>query len=63
MTSQTAFVGDASSTAYAPITTGYTTTTASAYVPTSTAALMPGAIQGPPIYNTAVVPVNSLPVY
>lgn len=62
VTSQTAFV-DPTQTAYAPISTGYTSTTASAFVPTSTAALMPGAIQGPPIYNTAVVPANNLPMY
>lgn len=62
MTSQTAFAGDMTQTAFAPVSTGFAPT-ASAYVPTSTAALMPGAIQGPPIYNTAVVPANTLPMY
>ncbi len=59
------YQGDTSQTAFA--TGGYTTTalapTQSAFVPTSTAALMPGAIQGPPIYNTAVLPGSTLPVY
>lgn len=46
--SQTAFVG------------GGITPTQSAFVPTTTA-LAP--IQGPPIYNTAILPGSTLPVY
>jgi hypothetical protein len=52
------YQGDMSQTAYS---TG--TYTQSAFVPASTAALMPGAIQGAPIYNTATIPVNALPTY
>jgi len=54
--SQTAFAtGSLSQTAYAPMQ--------SSYSPIQSAALMPGAIQGPPIYNTAVVPTATLPMY
>ena len=61
--SQTAFAtGGLSQTAYAPIQQGYAPTQ-SAMIPSSTAALMPGAIQGPPIYNTAAVPMAALPTY
>ena len=52
------YQGDMSQTAFAP--GGYTQ---SAFVPVQSASMMPGAIQGAPIYNTAVVPVNSLPTY
>lgn len=55
MATQTAFAGDLNQTTYTP--------TASAYVPTQTAAMIPGAIQGPPIYNTAVIPTATLPLY
>ena len=51
------YQGDMSQTAYAPA--GYTQ---SAYVPQQTATA-PAVIQGAPIYNTAVIPVNSLPTY
>ena len=61
--SQTAYFGGGmSQTAYAPIQSSYAPTQ-SAYIPSSTAAMMPGAIQGPPIYNTAVVPTATLPMY
>ena len=54
--SQTAFAtGGFSQTAYAP--------GQSAYLPAQTAGLIPGAIQGPPIYQNAMIPVNSLPTY
>jgi len=53
------YQGDMSQTAFAPA--GYTTQ--SAFVPQQTATAIPGVIQGAPIYNTAVVPVNSLPTY
>jgi hypothetical protein len=49
---------DMSQTAFAPA--GYTQ---SAFVPTQTATVIPGAIQGAPIYQQAIVPVNSLPPY
>ena len=52
------FQGDTSQAAYSQ--GGYTQ---SAFVPTTTA-LMPGAINGPPIYNTAsAIPMNTLPTY
>ncbi len=51
------YQGDMSQTAYAPA--GYTQ---SAYVPQQTAAA-PAVIQGAPIYNTAMVPVNPLPTW
>ena len=61
--SQTAYVGSSySQTAYAPVQSSYAPTQ-SAYIPAQTAAMMPGAIQGPPIYNTAVVPTATLPLY
>lgn len=58
--SQTAFAsGGYTSTAFAPVS--------SAYIPTATtttaAAAPGGVIQGAPIYNTAVVPMSSLPPY
>ena len=60
------YSGDMSQTAFAP--SGYTSTAfapvSSAYVPTATTAAIPGGvIQGQPIYNTAVVPMSSLPPY
>jgi hypothetical protein len=55
---QTAYV-DPNQAAFAPVSNAYMPS-ASAYVPTSTA-LAP--IQGPPIYNTAVIPTATLPMY
>lgn len=53
------YQGDMSQTALAPV--GYTQ---SAFVPAQTATAIPGAIQGPPIYQQAVnVPMNSLPTF
>lgn len=56
MTTQTAYVSGVSQTAMVPVQ--------SAALPTTTAAALPGAIQGPPIYtNTAVLPGAALPAY
>jgi len=61
------YSGDMSQTAFT--STGYTATAmapvSSAYVPTTTttAAAIPGVIQGQPIYNTAAFPMTSLPSY
>lgn len=51
---QTAYVSDPSQMSYAP--------TASAFMPTTTA-MAPAPIAGPPIYNTAVIPTATLPMY
>ena len=51
------YQGDLSQTAFAP---GYNTQ--SAFVPQQTATA-PAVIQGAPIYNTAIVPVNPLPTF
>ena len=63
-TTQTAYMNSGmTTTALAPIANGgYTTTTASAFTPTTTAAA-PGPIMGQPIYLNAGAPVNSLPTY
>lgn len=53
------YQSDFSQASLAPV--GYTQ---AAFVPTQTATVIPGAIQGAPIYNSAaLVPVNSLPTY
>lgn len=60
---QTAYMSSSmTQTAFSPTPAAYAPTQ-SAFVPTQTAAMMPGAIQGPPIYNTAVVPTATLPMY
>ncbi len=51
------YQGDLSQAAFAPVG-GYTTQ--QAYVPTTQTATM---IQGAPIYQQAILPVNSLPTY
>ena len=62
-TSQTAYsTSGFSQTAFAPVQSSMAPTTA-AFVPTQSAALIPGAVQGPPIYNNAFAPTNSLPLY
>ena len=52
------YQGDMSQTAFAPVSYQQ-----QAFVPAQTATVIPGAIQGAPIYQQAVVPVNSLPTY
>ncbi|HEY0983902.1 MULTISPECIES: hypothetical protein [unclassified Schlesneria] len=52
------YQSDFSQAAFAP---GYTQ---AAFVPTQTATVIPGAVQGAAIYNSAaLVPVNGLPTY
>ena len=54
-TSQTAYATDGiTPTAFAPMQSAYTPMTAAA---------IPGAIQGPPIYQNALMPQNTLPLY
>lgn len=60
---QSFYQGGATQTAYATdFSQGGFAPTASAFVPT-TMAMAPAPIQGPPIYNTAVIPTATLPMY